>query len=128
MIEYDCPACGARMASPASMAGREETCPVCSSPCRVPVPTGVACGPPTGVPGSAYASQYAGRPVVTERTAKNLKLQVALSTVLFLAGAGATVILMIGGGGLSVIVAVAAMLAGAIWRIIAGVRIWWHHG
>ena len=42
MIEYECPACGAAMASPAAMAGREETCPSCSAVCRVPVPDGRA--------------------------------------------------------------------------------------
>ena len=45
MIEYTCPACGVSMASPASLAGRTESCPACSAVCRVPVPDARASAP-----------------------------------------------------------------------------------
>ena len=36
MIEYQCPSCGAQMASPVSMAGQSDRCPECGNVARVP--------------------------------------------------------------------------------------------
>lgn len=61
----------------------------------------------------------------TQRTAKRLKLQIALSTLLLLVGvawwAGTAA------GGTDTNAGKAIFFAAAVWRIITGIRIWWEH-
>jgi len=93
MIEYKCPACAAAMGSPASMAGKMETCPHCSAVCRVPVPEGLQAVSRTGRASPSTTArrigvptcQQCGGPMVRSRAGGGgCILQVILAIVLII--------------------------------------------
>jgi len=66
------------------------------------------------------------RVVTIEKTAKGLKLQVLLSWLMVLAGVGFFFVAY--RQGIDVRWPWAVFLSGTVWRVVAGVLIWWRHG
>lgn len=144
MIYFGCPKCAAAMTSPASQAGQKETCPECGNVSIVPKPIipAVPAGGNVGVQaqrqdgdldrGTSYAPAHSRQVITTERTSKRLKLQVLVAWIAVLVGIGLVVAGCPRDGddghyGASVL-GVLLIFCGLVWRLLAGISIWWRHG
>lgn len=93
-------------------------CPECTKQISSTAKACPGCGAPVSMSGSD------GSLVTTQATAKNLKAQQAISTVVFLVGMA---LMFAGSGTDTAMFGAIIMVLGIIGYVASRLRIWWHH-
>ena len=77
--------------------------------------------------GTSYAPQHGGQVVTVEKTAKRFKLAKLLSALMMIVGIILAIVNNDTPDSSGFIIGVILIPLGLVWRILTGIRIWWHH-